>query len=107
MVTKAKVYAGACGFTSVIKVEKISKMMVKVHLITACKDLRKLNEDFAEVDCSTGVFDSLIDSYIYKAASKRLKDSDCPVPCAIIKAIQVELGGAIPKEVTIKIVKES
>ena len=107
MVTKAKVYAGACGFTAVIKVEKISKMKVRIHLITACQDLRKLNDDFTEVDCSTGVFGSLTDSYIYKAASKRLKNSDCPVPCGIIKAIQVELGGAIPKEVSIRISKES
>ncbi|MHB1043402.1 MAG: DUF6951 family protein [Eubacteriales bacterium] len=106
MTTKARVYAGACGFTSVIKVEKISKMIVRVQLITACLDLRKLNEDLNEVDCSTGVFGSMVDSYIYKAASARLKNSDCPVPCAIIKAIQVELGGAIPKEVTIKIKKE-
>lgn len=87
MTTKAKVYAGACGFTTVIKVEKISRMIVRVLLITACQDLRKLNEDFNEVNCSTGVFGSIIDSYIYKAASARLKNSDCPVPCAIIKVI--------------------
>lgn len=103
---KAKVYAGACGFTTVIKVVKIDKMKVKVHVISACQDVRKLNEDFAEVDCAKGVFGSMVDSYIYKAASAKLKNSDCPVPCAIIKAIQVELGGAIPKDVSIKISKE-
>lgn len=48
----------------------------------------------------------MVDSYIYKAASTKLKDSDCPVPCAVIKAIQVELGGAIPKDVSIKISKD-
>ncbi len=100
---KAKVFAGACGFTTVVKVTKISKMKVKIHLISACQDIRKLNEDLSEVDCSKGVFGSMVDSYIYKAASAKLKDSDCPVPCAIIKAIQVELGGAIPKDVVIKI----
>ncbi|MFZ5632546.1 MAG: DUF6951 family protein [Bacillota bacterium] len=103
---KAKVFAGACGFTSVVKATKIGKMKVKVQIISACQDLRRLNEDFAEVDCSKGVFGSMVDSYIYKAASAKLKNSDCPVPCAIIKAIQVELGGAIPKDVTIKITKE-
>ena len=81
-------------------------MIVRIQLISACQDLRKLNEDLNRVDCSTGVFGSMVDSVIYKAASARLKNSDCPVPCAIIKAIQVELGGAIPKEVTIKIKKE-
>ncbi len=103
---KAKVFAGACGFTSVIKVAKIGKMKVKVHVISACQDLRRMNDDLAEVDCSKGVFGSMVDSYIYKVASAKLKNSDCPVPCAIIKAIQVELGGAVPKDVTIKITKE-
>lgn len=100
---KAKVFAGACGFTAVVKVKKISKMKVKVEIISACQDVRMLNEDLAEVDCSKGVFGNMVESYIYKAASKRLHNSDCPVPCAIIKAIQVELGGALPRDVTIKI----
>ncbi|MHB8916883.1 MAG: DUF6951 family protein [Desulfocucumaceae bacterium] len=103
---KAKVFAGACGFTTVVKVSKIAKMKVRVQIISACQDVRKLNDDLAEVDCSRGVFGSMVDSYIYRVASDKLKNSDCPVPCAIIKAIQVELGGAIPKDVTIRITKE-
>lgn len=103
---KAKVFAGACGFTTVVKVTKISKMKVKIQVISACQDVRRLNEDLAEVDCSKGVFGSMVDSYIYKVASEKLHNSDCPVPCAIIKTIQVELGGALPKDVTIKISKE-
>jgi len=100
---KAKVFAGACGFTVVIKVQKISKMKVKIEIISACQDVRMLNDDLAEVDCSRGVFGNMVESYIYKVAGKRLHNSDCPVPCAIIKAIQVELGGALPRDVTIKI----
>jgi len=100
---KARVMAGACGFTSVVKVTKIGKMKVRVQIISACQYLRSLNADLAEVDCSRNVFGKMVDSVIYQAASKRLKHPDCPVPCAIIKTIQVELGGAIPKDVTIKI----
>lgn len=103
---KAKVFAGACGFTTVVKVSKIAKMKVRVQVISACQDVRRMNDDLAEVDCSRGVFGSMVDSYIYRVASDKLKNSDCPVPCAIIKAIQVELGGAIPKDVTIKITRE-
>lgn len=103
---KAKVFAGACGFTTVIKVTKLAKMRVKVQVISACQDVRRLNDDLAEVDCSKGVFGRMVDSHIYKVASVKLKNSDCPVPCAIIKAIQVELGGAIPKDVIINITKE-
>jgi len=100
---RARVTAGACGFTSVIKVHKVGKMKVQVQIISACQDLRSMNEDLALVDCSKGVFGKMIDSVIYQVASKRLKHPDCPIPCAIIKTIQVELDGAIPKDVIIKI----
>ncbi|HHW43378.1 hypothetical protein GFC01_16790 [Desulfofundulus thermobenzoicus] len=100
---KARVMAGACGFTSVVKVTKIGKMKVRVQIISACQDLRSLNDDLAEVDCSRNVFGKMIESVIYQKASQRLKHPDCPVPCAIIKTIQVELGGAIPRDVVIKI----
>ncbi|MCL2337960.1 MAG: hypothetical protein FWC60_11140 [Firmicutes bacterium] len=103
--TKVKVIAGACGFTSVIKVEKIRKMCVKVEVISACQYLRSLNEDMLEIDCSKNVFVKIKDSYIYEIASKKLRDTDCPVPCAIIKGIQVELGGATEKDVHMKIQK--
>lgn len=103
--TKVKVMAGACGFTSVVKVEKINKMRVKVEIISACQDLRALNPDMVDIDCSKGVFGKMCDSVIYKLASQKLRDTDCPVPCAIIKAIQVELGGAIAKDITMRIQK--
>ncbi|HBX24171.1 MAG TPA: hypothetical protein DEF34_11160 [Desulfotomaculum sp.] len=104
--TKVKVAAGACGFTSVIKAEKIGKMRVKVTIISACQDVRNMNEELADIDCSKGVFVKITDSLIYKLAGKKLRDTDCPVPCAIIKAIQVELGGAIAKDVTMKIQRD-
>jgi hypothetical protein len=98
---KAKVLAGACGFTSVVRVQKIEKMKVMVEIISACQDLRMLNQEMECIDCSHGVFGKMNESLIYVIASRKLKHPDCPVPCAIIKAIQVELGGAIPKDVVI------
>lgn len=45
-------YAGDCGFKTVVEVVKIDKMKVKVQVISASQDVRKLNEVFAEVDCA-------------------------------------------------------
>ncbi len=103
--TKVKVMAGACGFTSVVKAEKTNKMRVKVEIISACEYLRSMNPDMVDIDCSKGVLVQMCESFIYKLASQKLKGTDCPVPCAIIKAIQVELDGAIARDVTIKIQK--
>lgn len=104
--TKVKVVAGACGFTSVIKVEKKNKTMVAVHIISACKDLRAMAEDFREIDWRSGVFVKMTDSVIYRSAANRLKHADCPVPCAILKAIQIEVEAMLPKEVTMRFEKD-
>jgi hypothetical protein len=97
---KVKVFAGICGFSTVIKVTSIDKFKVKVETISACKAVKEMSEDLVEVDCKK-VFSRILDSNIYQIANKRLKHTDCIVPAAIIKAIQVEIGAALPKNATI------
>lgn len=101
--TRARVFAGACGYTSVIKVQKVGRLKVRVKIISACQALQSLNEDLAELDCSKGVFTRILDSVVYKSAHQRLKHTDCPVPSAILKTVQVEIGGAIPRPVSVQI----
>ncbi len=103
--TKVKVFAGACGFTSVIKAQSCGQTTVKVEIISACTMLRHMNEDMGELDWKKGIFNKITESVIYQSASEHIKHTDCPVPCAIIKAIQVEIGAAVPKDVEIRIQK--
>ena len=103
--TKVKVFSGACGFTSVVVVEKLEKLKVNVRIISACKDIRAMNQDLVELDCSKGVFVRILNSRIYQLADQYLKHTDCPVPCAIIKAIQIELDAMVPKDVYMKFQK--
>ncbi|KLU62199.1 hypothetical protein CEB3_c14180 [Peptococcaceae bacterium CEB3] len=103
--TKVKVFAGACGFTSVIKAQSWGPTTVKVGIVSACKMLRGMNEDLGLMDWTKGIFNKVTESVIYRSAGEHLKHTDCPVPCAIIKAIQVEIGAAVPKNVEIKIEK--
>jgi len=103
--TKVKVFAGACGFTSVIQVQSGGQTTVKVRIISACTMLRSMNKDIAELDWKKGIFDKITESVIYRSAGEHIKHTDCPVPCAIIKAIQVEIGAAVPKDVKIRIQK--
>lgn len=104
--TKVKVAAGACGFTSVIKVKKQNKTRVTVHIFSACKIIRSMEEDFREIDWLSGVYVRKIpDSVVYRSASKRLVHTDCPVPSAILKAILIEVDAMLPKEVSMKFEK--
>lgn len=102
MTTRVKVYAGACGFTSVIKAKRINKSEISVNIISACKMLRKMNDDLEVLDWRHGLFTKLLESVIYLSASKHLMHTDCPVPSAIIKAIQIELDGMAPIDVSMK-----
>lgn len=103
--TKVKVFAGACGFTSVIKAQSEGQTTVKVEIVSACTMLRNMNEDMGLLDWTKGIFNRINESVIYRSAGKHLKHTDCPVPCAIIKAIQVEIGAAVSKDVEIRIQK--
>lgn len=103
MTTKARVFAGVCGFTSVIKAQATGKMRVKLQIITACQAVKSMNEDLADLDCTKGVFCRICDSVVYQSAHRRLKHTDCPVPSAILKAVQVEIGGALPRGVQMQI----
>lgn len=103
--TKVKVFAGACGFSSVIKVQSWGKNTVKVEIVSACTMLRSMNKDFGVMDWTKGIFNKFNESVIYQSASKHLKHTDCPIPCAITKAIQVEIGAAVSKDVEIRFQK--
>ncbi|PKM80694.1 MAG: hypothetical protein CVU89_12200 [Firmicutes bacterium HGW-Firmicutes-14] len=100
--TKVRISGGACGYTAIVKVQALDRKKVHINIITACRALQSFNEELGVVDWTKGVFDRFCDSIIYKTAHETLKHTDCPVPMAVIKAIQVELKGAVPKDVIVK-----
>lgn len=105
MTTRAKIYAGACGFTSVVRARRTTKNKVEVKIISACKMLQKMNEDLEILDWRHDLFTSILESVVYLSASRRLRHTDCPVPSAIIKTIQIELDGMVPTDVSMKFEK--
>jgi hypothetical protein len=102
---RARVNAGICGYTADIVVRKRSKRIVEVKIESECEMVEALGEEIRELDWSKGVLETIATSDVYRAASKHLKHVDCPVPCAVLKAIEVEVGIALPKKVSIEIEK--
>lgn len=105
MTTRAKIYAGACGFTSVVRAKRIGKNKIEVRIISACKMLQKMNEDLDVLDWRHDIFTSILESVVYRSANRRLRHTDCPIPSAIIKTIQIELDGMVPTDVSMKFEK--
>jgi len=100
-VTKVTVDPGICGFVTTVEVDKITKQKVKVVINSECENAARLGELLIEIDKWT-VFKHHEDSEIYQAASNCHLHITCPIPIAVLKAIEVETGLALPRDVGIR-----
>lgn len=99
--TKVEVFSGICGKRTVIEVKKLSSK-VMLNLETDCPKVIKLSEKLKELDM--GVFSgSMVDNEVYRVATEN--HITCPVPCAILKAMEVEFGLALKKDPKISFIE--
>ena len=103
--TKVIVNSGACGFTVTIKAEKGKDRTIADSLDTACEMVQKMQGDIATVDRMVSLI-GFRDNLIYQSAAKHLKHVACPVPSAILKAIETEAGMNVPKDARIEFIRE-
>ncbi len=96
--TKVYLDAGSCGYQVVIIANKKKDGKIGIILDTTCEMVKAMEEDLKSQDRKK-VLRRIIDSPVYISASKRIKHVGCPVPMAITKAIEVELGISVPQEV--------
>jgi hypothetical protein len=98
--TRAVVNPGICGMAVTVEVAKASKRMVRVEITSNCEKVTEMGEPLL----SLNQFDALkpqIYSAVYKCASEHHLCASCPVPMAILKAIEVEVGLALPYAVVV------
>lgn len=98
--TTVIVNSGACGFSTKITVEKNKDGKMTVVLETDCEMVRKMQEDIAALDRFTPL-SGFQNNPVYISAGRHLKHVACPVPSAILKALEVEAGLNVAKDVTI------
>jgi hypothetical protein len=93
---------GICGFPCTIKAQKSDNQTVTIEINgSECKQIQRLSS------CLTGMslkelFMPLTRNPVYTAAEKSGCHPSCLIPAAVLKAVEVALGMALPKEVTIK-----
>ncbi len=103
--TKVTIFAGVCGFSTEVIVEKIEKKRVNIRITSQCEMVRAIGEELSQLDMMS-VFKGFLDNPVYKSASRHLRHVTCPVPCGILKAVEVELGLALPRDVNISFLRE-
>lgn len=99
--TQVTVAGGACGFSATIDVEQLDRSTVRVTIHSACEQITAMNPDLVGLNWRRGVFCKMTDSRVYQSASQHIQHAACPIPAAVLKAIEVEVGIALPKDVII------
>jgi hypothetical protein len=103
--TKVKIDPGQCGFTTCVHIQKKSGKVYEVRLESECEMVQKLGEEMTELTFNDA-FKKILDNPVYRKGSVCLRHVSCPVPSGILKALEVEAGLAVPKEVSIEFIKD-
>lgn len=98
--TKVDVKPGSCGFSVSISADKGPGKAISVTIQTDCEMVQKMAADIKTLDRFTALA-RFTTNPVYHAAAKHLKHAACPVPSAILKAIEVEAGLNVAKDATI------
>ncbi len=103
MVT-VNVKPGVCRFDAVINVKKVLSGEVEISITSQCPNLKVFKEALSKVKISEAVaFPNR--NVIIRTAVEILPHSACPLPCAIVKAVEAEVGFALKRDVTISFEK--
>ena len=100
MATIVKVNAGSCSFVTELRVESIDPSRVHVHVISKCEMITQWGNDLGTIDWKEN-FKNIKESSVLQCAFERIGHVACPVPIALLKAIEVEQGIATKADVTI------
>lgn len=103
--TKVIVLSGICGFFTEIIAEKTEDKKINLRINSGCEMVEAMAKEISELDMMIA-FIGFLNNPVYKAATRHLKHVACPVPSGILKTLEVEAGFCLPRDVTIKFVKE-
>jgi hypothetical protein len=99
--TRVKVEPRVCGFAWSVQTSKKAHDAVDVRVECGCDMVAELGDNLKEVTIQNLFKRPFNENAIYQIAGECRLHSSCPVPCAIIKASEMELMLSLPKTVTI------
>ena len=99
--TIVQILGNSCGFESRISVECLDRFLVRVRVISDCKMAQDWGNQLKELDWRKAL-GKISDSPVFTLAESCLRHSSCPLPTALLKAIEVELGISIASDLELK-----
>ncbi len=98
--TELTVASGICGFRTVIRASSEDRQMVSIDFETTCVNALAARGELKNVDAYTELFRKPHETAVYAVLSKHLPHTACPLYSGFLKAIEVEAGLALPKDVS-------
>jgi len=95
---KMVVDPGICGFRCEVEVIKKERRKVDVRICSQCPQLIKLNDMLDSLDLRD-IFMPPIRNIVFTLSEKANCHASCPVPLAVLKCAEVEMGLALPRDV--------
>lgn len=96
---------GICGLQTKLTITADEDQAVTVNIDSECPHISAMQAELNDLDGYVECFARFSTSTVYAAADKHCKHLACPVPCAMIKGMEVACGLALPKDVVIQIEK--
>jgi hypothetical protein len=100
--TRATVTCGACGFLARIEVVRTGRTTVRIRIFSDCDALQRWADAIATVDWRQPLGAMAETGDFWQSALRRLNHRSCPVPMAVLKTIEVEMGAALPVDVHLR-----
>ncbi len=92
---------GICGFDCIINAEQTGKRVAKIMITQSrCALIKKFSELLDDISLKD-LFIPVSKNTIFLAAKQAHCHLACPVPVAVVKASEVALGLAVPKDAVI------
>ena len=102
--TKAEIFSGICGFTTVAEAHTNGSNCT-LSITSDCEAIQHLAAELRHVNPFREISFHGEAPLILQLAAKHCPHAACPVPVGIIKAVEVETGLALPADVTIRLTK--
>ena len=93
--------AGPCKMKTRIHAVQQEDMMIKVEIESDCHHILKMSWKIDVINPYTEVESRISETDVYKRASDVLPHAACPVPGAIIRAIEVASDMGVKRDATI------
>ncbi len=101
-ITRVEAEPGICGFTCVIEVQSEGYGHVSIKAMTSeCKQIQGLSKMVAEMRLKE-FFMPLTENPVYVSAQRAGCHPTCPIPMALLKAVEAAMDMALPRDVIIR-----